>query len=1011
MPTDTKISGMTPAPAALATHEYVVNESGTTKKVTGAQLITLIGTGLPFSGQIQFTGATNPGFTPNNLTTVQRDALGVVPLGTTIYNTTTGRTEYYIGGGTPWQQHLRVNGDTMTGALGIPAGSVGAPALFTTAGTNTGLYFGANTLAVSLAGTNTVRFLPTSLNLVTPLSWGASPAAGDTFLYRAGAGIVQQSNLANAQTFRLYNNTDSDTSPANAEWLSMDWTTNVNYLTLSTKALGTGVARALVLNSAAQPMYFQTAGISRWLLNNAALTPATDLGDDVGSTAMRVRNLYVGTTLDTSNHLIYRDSNISWSGTNAAGGTPQTQLLGNVSDTLSQVRLGNAQTFRLYNTTDNNATPVNAEYLSVDWTSNANIATISAKALGTGVGRAIMLSGVNNLYLGVNGTYQWLMNTATLKPAADNTFDIGTALLRVRNTYTTGLAIAAGGTLSTLAQATAPVASTIALAAGVGMTDGSHSVKVTFVTATGETTAGAVANTVSTVSPNQQINVTAIPLGLAGTVTSRKVYMTAAGNAAVGPWLLVSTIADNTTTVLSINTADGSLGAATPALNTTLDARVTVDAATGTTTHTGTVLVPNGTAAAPSFSYAANPTFGMHFMVGTGTVFSHAGGDVAGIQTGAFVMSPTYAFGWAPTTLNISADTKLYRGAAGTIQQSNGVNAQTFRLYNTTDSDGTPVNAEWLSIDWTAAANQASILTRNIGTGLARVLVFGVGTVGTWGITTTNNFIPISDNTRDFGAAALRIRDAYIARNIIQNVGTQITAAATITPTTPIVHVTGATPIATITVPAGMATAGNGGSIQLVADTAFTWTTAGNINTAGAAIVGKTITFTWDNTAAKWFPPAYGGVYAKFVSGVGVGNGADLTNDALWTLPPVPVNTFSTNGDALVLTLSLMTGATANNKTMGLTVGGTQITTPTTIMNNLSTVTTATITRVDSTHVNVFVSGIPTGGANLGPISSVNLVVADLTANTLAVVVTGSSPTTGAAGDMKLFSGVAEIKQ
>ena len=353
----------------------------------------------------------------------------------------------------------------------------------------------------------------------------------------------------------------------------------------------------------------------------------------------------------------------------------------------------------------------------------------------------------------------------------------------------------------------------------------------------------------------------------------------------------------------------------------------------------------------------------------------------------------------------------LVAEGANILAETNGVNPQTLRIMNTTDSDTAPANAEWLSIDWTTTANQASILTRNIGTGLARVLVFGVGTVGTWGITTTNNFIPISDNTRDFGAAALRIRDAYIARNIIQNVGTQITAAATITPTTPIVHVTGATPIATITVPAGMATAGNGGSIQLVADTAFTWTTAGNINTAGAAIVGKTITFTWDNTAAKWFPPAYGGVYAKFVSGVGVGNGADLTNDALWTLPPVPVNTFSTNGDALVLTLSLMTGATANNKTMGLTVGGTQITTPTTIMNNLSTVTTATITRVDSTHVNVFVSGIPTGGANLGPISSVNLVVADLTANTLAVVVTGSSPTTGAAGDMKLFSGVAEIKQ
>ena len=153
-----------------------------------------------------------------------------------------------------------------------------------------------------------------------------------------------------------------------------------------------------------------------------------------------------------------------------------------------------------------------------------------------------------------------------------------------------------------------------------------------------------------------------------------------------------------------------------------------------------------------------------------------------------------------------------------------------------------------------------------------------------------------------------------------------------------------------------------------------------------------------------------GGTYAKFVSGAGVGNGADLTNDALWTLTAIPLNTFTANGDALILTLSLAAGATANNKAMGLTVGGTSITTPVFIVNGVSFVTTATITRVDSTHVNVFLSGTPSGGTNVPPVSSVNLVVADLTANTLAVVVTGASPTTGAAGDVKLFSGVAEFK-
>ena len=152
------------------------------------------------------------------------------------------------------------------------------------------------------------------------------------------------------------------------------------------------------------------------------------------------------------------------------------------------------------------------------------------------------------------------------------------------------------------------------------------------------------------------------------------------------------------------------------------------------------------------------------------------------------------------------------------------------------------------------------------------------------------------------------------------------------------------------------------------------------------------------------------GTYAKFVSGAGVGNGADLTNDALWTLTALPANTFTANGDALILTLTCLSGATANNKALGLTVGGTQITSIQFAANTVPFLALASITRVDATHVNVALDN--TGPGTVGfYASSFNLVVADLTLNTLAVVVTGASPTTGAAGDVKLFSGIAEFRK
>jgi len=117
----------------------------------------------------------------------------------------------------------------------------------------------------------------------------------------------------------------------------------------------------------------------------------------------------------------------------------------------------------------------------------------------------------------------------------------------------------------------APQAPSIALAgAGAGSVDnGSHRYLVTFVTAGGETEAGTPSVALSVVDKiaNGKVSVTAIPLG-GSAVTARKLYRTQSGG---GTYLLLATLADNSTTSYTDNTPDSALGAGAPAVNTTTD--------------------------------------------------------------------------------------------------------------------------------------------------------------------------------------------------------------------------------------------------------------------------------------------------------------------------------------------------------------------------------------------------------------------------------------------------------
>lgn len=122
----------------------------------------------------------------------------------------------------------------------------------------------------------------------------------------------------------------------------------------------------------------------------------------------------------------------------------------------------------------------------------------------------------------------------------------------------------------------APTEPTVALvspAAAGNVDNGAHRYRVTFVTADGETEGGTVSAivTVADKAVNGKVAVSAIPLG-GSAVTSRKLYRTIAAGAT---YLLLATIADNTTTTYTDNIADGSLGAGAPTTNTTNDPYLT----------------------------------------------------------------------------------------------------------------------------------------------------------------------------------------------------------------------------------------------------------------------------------------------------------------------------------------------------------------------------------------------------------------------------------------------------
>jgi hypothetical protein len=78
-------------------------------------------------------------------------------------------------------------------------------------------------------------------------------------------------------------------------------------------------------------------------------------------------------------------------------------------------------------------------------------------------------------------------------------------------------------------------------------------------------------------------------------------------------------------------------------------------------------------------------------------------------------------------------------------------------------------------------------------------------------------------------------------------------AAGTITPSGPLFHITGTAAITGFVIPVGFDNTG-GATMCVIPDAAFTTTNASNIAIASTGVIGKTLCWTYDPNAGKFYP-------------------------------------------------------------------------------------------------------------------------------------------------------------
>ncbi|MGA9391483.1 MAG: hypothetical protein WBV69_13670 [Candidatus Sulfotelmatobacter sp.] len=223
----------------------------------------------------------------------------------------------------------------------------------------------------------------------------------------------------------------------------------------------------------------------------------------------------------------------------------------------------------------------------------------------------------------------------------------------------------------------------------------------------------------------------------------------------------------------------------------------------------------------------------------------------------------------------------LYLTGANTVEQYNGTNVETFNVYGTFPSAG---NYERASLAYVPGDTYYELQTQQAGTGLQRGICFGVNNSCKWAVDTTTAFKPFNDNTRDIGTSTLRVRDFYLARNLIMS-GTvttyngKATAGIGLSPVYGAISSSGLTAAVASTTACASATCGAG---QYVVDSYLD--SAVSCTTPGSAAASVTIGWT-DETSAKTLQVPLSGSGVSGGNSITLGNTTNFGNGAitLWS--------------------------------------------------------------------------------------------------------------------------------
>lgn len=223
-----------------------------------------------FDALQQFTGTDHAGLRLNNLTTTQRDAIGTPAAGMVIWNTTAARIQAYNG--SAWTAGMvRLDGDTMTGTLVLPAGTVSAPSL-TFGDSTSGIYRSASgEVALTSGGTQRLRSTSSGVTVTGTLTVGSGAITdlGGGQLSLTSAGHYAFSSGFSA-TGLLRVSTSGNAGGNYAQWSALAAHTAIQRDAANAQAF-------YVANTYTSTTSYEAAGI-RWSSNVAIFGPVKGSG-------------------------------------------------------------------------------------------------------------------------------------------------------------------------------------------------------------------------------------------------------------------------------------------------------------------------------------------------------------------------------------------------------------------------------------------------------------------------------------------------------------------------------------------------------------------------------------------------------------------------------------------------------------------------------------------------------------------------------------------------------------